>query len=460
MIPSERHVIYDVVVIGAGLAGLMAAAGAASGGAQVGVVSLSPGNLGLWSGLVTGPARRSRDVAEATRFFLEMGETCGLSYRSASSPPGFTLLSPSGRTVTATLAPETMAGGALRNLILPSCPGGLLVAGFSEMVDYPAAIIAAEASAATGLATSHRTLSLGSGVRQGGSPRIARLFDDPQWVRGFVDAARRVLTPEKPWRSSAGPTALRAIAFPPVLGLFAFRQNLALLSASLDCPVFELPALPPSIPGYRFWHFWRHRLEADGQVTFHIGRRVTGARVKDNECLWVTDDLVRFQARAYVLATGGIAGGGLQVTPSAFFSRATRPSGGGEPAVTDPDHTIAPSEPLFDLATTGLDDNWRTWGVRVDRDSRPFPRATLAGEAVNNESDPLPGNGKRTGAAAGVIPRPSRSLSNVFAAGWILGGNVEAPRQALTSIVSGWQAGQRAARRALTARSDGGLDRP
>ena len=433
---------YDVVVIGSGLAGLVAAASAAAGGAKVGVISTSSGNLGLWSGLATGPAGGGRDVAEALCFFLETGERAGLPYRRAAALTGFDLLAASGRKVRAVLAPETMAAGDLRGLPTAACGSGLLVAGFTELADYPAALIAAEARAWTGLAVNHRSLSLGREVGHGSGPRIARLFDDRTWFQGFLDAARRVLIAEKPWRAGMDTARPAAIAFPPVLGLFAFRDNLTALSEALGCPVFELPALPPSIPGQRFWRFWRHRLEADGRVTFHAGRKVVKTGVEDGRCLWVADELTRFQARAFVLATGGVAGGGLLVSPSAFFAVT---ADDGEDGRQDQDRWSVdpapdtPREPLFDLDTAGQGPDWLTWGPRTDRDGRPFQRAGAEG---GSEAPRSSGAGRRR-----------KPLANVFVAGWLLGGSEKRPPDACLSIVSGWRAGRLAA--SLAAKPDG-----
>ncbi len=414
--PAERDLDYDVVVVGSGLAGLVAAAKAAAAGARVGVVSVCPGNLGLWSGLVTGEVRASGPRARAVSFFLDESEKAGLPYRRASrarsgapaapaatggaltgaARKGFVLVSPSGRLVTAGLAPRTMAAGDIRSL---AGSGGLLVVGFTELTDYPAALIAARAQAETGLAVGHRSLSLGPEAGRGAAMRAARLFDDRAWFSSFLRTVRKVLGAEFP---GARPPA--AVAFPPVLGLFRSAENLAAIETALGWRVFELPAEPPSVPGLRFWLLWRHRLESGGLVRFHIGRRVGRAGVENARCLWVGDGSYRYQARAFVLATGGVAGGGLVVGPRALFRLAR--GGSGDASVEGE----APFEPIFGLPTTGRKVEWSTWGVRVGRDGRAEP------------------------------------LANVLVAGWQLGsgGGQEEP-DALSSIETGWRAGGLAA---------------
>lgn len=401
---TERELDYDVVVVGSGLAGLVAAATAAAAGARVGVVSVCSGNLGLWSGLVTGKVSGSGPRAQAARFFLEQSEKAGLPYRQpsrtkAGAPAagnGFRLLSPSGRPVAASLTPETMALGDVRTL---AGSGGLVVAGFTELADYPAALVAGRARAETGLAVEHRSLSLGPEAGRGIAMRVARLFDDRVWFSAFLGTIRRALGAGLP-----GAGLPSAVAFPPVLGLFRSAENLAAIGTTLGRPVFELPAVPPSVPGLRFWLLWRHWLESGGLVRFHVGRLVGAAGVDNERCLWVSDGLCRYRAKAFVLATGGVAGGGLAVGPRALF-RLSRSAPGDGPVAGE-----TPFEPIFDLPTAGRGTEWSTWGVRVKRDGR------------------------------------AESLANVLVAGWQLGSEgKQGEPNAMRSIETAWRAGGTAA---------------
>lgn len=444
--PRERD--YDVVVVGAGLAGLVAAARAASEGARVGVVALASGNLGLWSGLVGGrPAgRRPAGTDRALEFFLDYALKAGLPYVGGS--PDLRLFSPAGHVVQAVAAPATMAAtlparaarrrtggdgrppfetsGAGASGAAATAPAAVVV-GFTELGDYPAPFIAETAGQEIGLRVIPRSLSLGPAAGRGQAPHLARLFDDPAWFASFLESASRFVGAEA--RSAA------VVLFPPVLGFERFAENLKALRDALGAPVYELPAVPPSVPGQRFWRFWRHRLEADGRVQLHVGRRVTATRVAGGRCLWVEDGVARYRAAAYVLATGGVAGGGLEVDPGTFFRLSGGP-GEGQPGALSGSLSAesgdeapesrggpapAPREPLFGLATHGKGTDWLTWGVRVDGEGRPRPAR--------------PGDGR-----AG-----SRALANVFAAGWVLGCGRGRPTGAYLSIESGHLAGTLAA---------------
>jgi len=421
-----RTLRYDVVVIGAGLAGLVAAARASSAHpvaadrARVALVARSSGNLNLWSGLVgAGRRSRSRPGVGAIEFFLDFTARAGLPY--AGGDGRLELFSPSGRPVRPLLAPATMAGGDKVGLLAEnrgplrrgSSPG-LLVTGFTELTDYPSGLIAATITQAAGLETEHRSLSLGPPAVSGLATRVAGLFDDQTWFQDFTESAARVLGPE------AARTG--AVAFPPVLGLVRSSENVAALEKALRCRVFELPALPPSVPGQRFARFWRHRLESAHGVQFHAGQVVVGARLADNRCLWVEDGRTRYEARAFVLATGGVAGGGLTVPPQAFFAQAGVAVTPNPQRPADPDTRV--TEPVFGAEVAGEGLDWAKWGVRTGRDGR-----------------------LRVG---------GRPLANVFVAGWQLGASgapsgSERP-DALGSIESAW----RAAGEALQATGRGG----
>lgn len=391
----ERVVEYDVLVIGAGLAGLVAAAAASEAGARVGVVSQSTGNLALWSGMLGRRPPRGRDETAAARFFVDVAAKAGLAYRVLRQGEA-QAVGPDGRAVAAGLVPETVAKG------MAAARGrGVLVVGLGGLDEYPSALIAGNLTQELGQLVRHRTVALGPASGRGLAPRVARLFDDAGWFKRFLDSAGRVLAAEA--------TRVGAVAFPPVLGFQRFAENLASLEEVLGCPVFELGAWPPSVPGERFGRLWRHRLEASGRVEFHVGRRVTEATVRGETCVEASDGETRYRARAFVLATGGVAGGGLVVPCRGVL----RLDGDGA-------ELLRPAEPVFDLPTRGEEGDWARWGVATDRAGRPY-----------------------------LEPGGRRVLSNVFAAGWVLGGRGPDEPDGLLSLVSGWRAGSLAARSAL-----------
>lgn len=135
---------------------------------------------------------------------------------------------------------------------------------------------------------------------------LARLFDDPAWR---VDAFAAIASAVE--RSGSGPGR---IALPAVLGIADHVAVLADATRLLPLTPFEVPLVPPSVPGMRLFDALRAALRRrGGRVSVgeevvrvdHDGRRVTGVAIAAaaRERLFRTGGLV--------LATGGIAGGGL-----------------------------------------------------------------------------------------------------------------------------------------------------
>ena len=133
---------------------------------------------------------------------------------------------------------------------------------------------------------------------------FARAFDDP--------AFRAEVTAQLIGRLSAE----ERVAFPAVLGIADPHGAWSELERRLGRPVFEVPTLPPSVPGMRLFAILREALRrAGGRVILNAvvtgaeqeGGRVSGVRARvglreeRHGCDWV------------VLATGGFASGGLEL---------------------------------------------------------------------------------------------------------------------------------------------------
>ncbi len=130
----------------------------------------------------------------------------------------------------------------------------------------------------------------------------ARHFDQP----AFCEAVAHAL---KPHLNDA-----TSVAFPAVLGLAHHAETLQTLQTALDVPVFELPTLPPSVPGTRLFNGLRRYL-LDRRVRLQVGHPV-GCGVLDGKRVVGVEVIAAgkpqfFGAKAVILATGNLYGGGL-----------------------------------------------------------------------------------------------------------------------------------------------------
>ena len=320
----------DAVVIGAGLAGLTAAIELAERGASVHLVAKGlaathwahagvdiaapPGARTSANGVAKLQALSGHpyallhgDVAPAVAAHLARLDAAGLAYRG---------------TIHAALRPfPTAIGGLRRAAVVPlaqaaaleawTADEGLLLLGVDRFRDFWAAYAARnlvrqgwargpariESAVVTlpGLETLHNLNAL----------VLARRFDDPSWRAAALQALRAAVPAEGRWR----------IGLPAILGLQEHGGVLAAAAEALGHPVFEIPTLPPSIPGLRLFEALRERARASG-VRLQIGFEVAGVE-REGDAITAVETRaaarpLRIGAREVVLATGGIGGGGLR----------------------------------------------------------------------------------------------------------------------------------------------------
>lgn len=316
-----------VVVIGAGLAGLVAGLRLAEGGARVTVVAKGAGSLGLSPSTIDvlgyAPARVASPTGAMAAFVGENPDhpyahlagalDAALEWFRARTPrmayagdaTGNMLLPTAiGVARPTALAPASLAAGALR--------GGtrLVVVGLRALKDFFPALLADNLARADvpGGPVAARPAEVSWSPRPRSAdvvPQVfARALDDPAMRRGLGDALAGV------------PEDGETIAMPAVLGLARAPDVWGELQERVGAPIAEVPTLPPSIPGMRLEAELRGALLAAG------GRLVLGAEAVggEGEGGRLRAVLVRDAARArplptdaVVLATGGFAAGGIEL---------------------------------------------------------------------------------------------------------------------------------------------------
>jgi glycerol-3-phosphate dehydrogenase subunit B len=318
---------YDVVVIGAGVAGLTAGARLAENGARVCVIAkgigsthLAPGTVDVLGhddgGRVESPVSAlpgfvsrhpehpyalvgADSVAPALEWFagcVERGPKPG--YRYVGSLERNTLLPTAvGAARPSALVPTTMAGGDLADRA-PIC-----VAGFRVLRDYHTSLCAPNLARAGHEAVSLE-LEIDTGRVEENALGMARHFDDS----GFRGRFAALVAPQL----KAG----ERLGLPAVLGVRDPQGVLTDLEQRLGRPVFEIPTLPPSAPGLRVYDVLKAALRGAG------GRLVIGAEVAGStrDGSRVTSVSARasghdhvYEARWIVLATGGVASGAIEL---------------------------------------------------------------------------------------------------------------------------------------------------
>ncbi|MDP8959780.1 MAG: glycerol-3-phosphate dehydrogenase subunit GlpB [Actinomycetota bacterium] len=293
------------------------------------------------------------------------------------------------------LAPQTMTAGDLRR------PDSALVVGFEQLDGFYPTVVAANLSS-QGMPSRPVVLGLARLVRRRflTNTILAGLFEQP-------DFREEVATAVRPKLGRA-----ERVGFPAVLGMDEPVMVQQDLEARLGRPVFEIPTLPPSIPGMRLHRLLVEAIQEAGGSVFE-GMDALSATTEDGRVRAVlTEAAARWRsqrASAFVLATGGILGGGIHAG-----------------------HDGSLAEKLFRLPVAGPSDR-RHWfhGDFLDPRGHAVYRAGLR---VDARLRPLDDQGRA-------------AYRNLFAAGGSLAGAEVLRERSLegVALATGYAAGQEAA---------------
>jgi len=112
------------------------------------------------------------------------------------------------------------------------------------------------------------------------------------------------------------------IGFPAVLGIndpMGVRKD---LEKKTGASIFEVPTLPPSIPGMRVFNRFKARLFQKG-AAFLLGHSISKTTIKGKRCEGIEIDhppvTKAYSADRYILATGRFIGGGLKADREKVF---------------------------------------------------------------------------------------------------------------------------------------------
>ena len=323
---------YDVIVIGAGLAGLMAAEAAQTKGARVLILARGMGSLPLTSGCIDGlgyfptasqtflpsplnalPQLRENlphhpyvkvgqeKILSSLAHFQELARLGGMPY-SGGFEATFLLPTPLGTFHPTCLIPETMKKGSL------SIPGPVLLLGFEGLKDFSPFLAAENLNILHEqgkIVSSFKAKTLGRldlGGKAMNAVNLARAFDEEDFRSQFARQVKPLLkTGER-------------LGLPAVLGFHSSFEDWADLREKLDSEIFEVPLPPPSVPGLRLYNLLRNHLRDKG-VRIVIGLSALNPLIDGKKLIGFSLGGSKkgpfYKASAFVLATGKFVGGGL-----------------------------------------------------------------------------------------------------------------------------------------------------
>ncbi len=384
--PAEAHEeIMDLAVVGAGMAGLAAGVFAARRGLKTALLG-STGGLAYTTGyldLLSAPRRAcepyysdpaeavaalvrdnpghpycrttARDIGDALREFTDFLAEAGLPYVVGDA--NMLTLSPVGTVKSTYAVPATMLAGVEALRAKTPC----------LLLDF----IGLKGFSARGIAAAAREVWPDITPRSLPFPDMAwagELYPEAMARSLEVPAAREALAASI--RPHLG--AARCVGLPAVLGVHDSVGVQRHLAELLGVPVFEIPTLPPGVPGIRLRESIDDALRGRGATlfaqrhAFGVGREDGLFRLEAGE----TAPEFTLRAKSLILATGRFLSGGLV---------ADRVRGIVEPLLHLP--VAAPEnrddwhrEDYFDPAGHAV----HRAGLATDRDFRPLDAAGAA----------------------------------------------------------------------------------
>lgn len=400
--------MLDLLIIGAGLAGLTAALRATEAGLRVKVIAKGMGALywapgtidvlgyvGVEERGVDDPWQRIGELdehhpyhivgADATQYaidwFCTKVNALGLAY-SGGDAGNIRTPSPAGAWRPSYCVPTGQRAGDAEDR------RSMVIIGFQGMRDFYPHLIARNLTAqGQSVRAAMLPWSVLSEQRDRNSVQLAEAVDDPRTQQRLVDALKLVAKPGE------------RIGLPAILGRHNHAQVLAALQKGLNAAVFEIPTLPPSMPGIRLATTLRHELERHS-VRVEIGMEAVGFHAENGAIQYVETATsarpLKHRAGAFLLATGGVLGGGF-----------------------DSNHAGRFWETVFDLPLTVAQDR-KQWFRPRFLDERGQP-AFRGGVAVNDALQPVDAAGTpvyaNLWAAGGLLahtdPILERSLEGV-----------------------------------------------
>jgi glycerol-3-phosphate dehydrogenase subunit B len=407
--------MIDLIVIGAGLAGLIAAYTAAKAGRQVKIVTKGLGATHWHAGSIdvlgyypndSMPVNRPLDtiqdlvraqpqhpyaildgtLPDVLKNFAALTQELGLPYAGAANQgDNLWLPSPVGAARPTFLAPHAQLAGDLHRT------EPILIVGLRGMRDFYPELIAENLSKQGQRArAAFLPLDLVTDRHDINTAQLASALDDPARRTKLAAELKKLVQPGE------------RIGLPAILGMDAHAAALNDLQMQTGTTVFEIPTLPPSVPGVRLTNALRNQLRQLG-VRVEINADAIGFHAEGDRVLWIESDAsgrpLKHRAEKFLLATGGILGGGI-----------------------NSDHTGKVWDTVFDLPLATPRERGQWFRARFfDPAGHPIFRA---GVPVNREFQPVDANGVRVyknvwaagNALAHADPILERSLEGIAVA--------------------------------------------
>ncbi|MDP3480642.1 MAG: glycerol-3-phosphate dehydrogenase subunit GlpB [Desulfoprunum sp.] len=325
MIQEARHFETDLAVIGSGLAGFAASTFALNRGIRTaqagntGAIAYTTGYLDLlgrvnnedicpvnpWEGIRQLAQSQPRhplarvpetDIRAAFQEFTAFLSDSGIIY-NAPGPLNATALTPAGTLKPTLCVPATMQAGVDALARKARC----VIVDFKGLRGFSARQVVANLKDTWPGLRAERVLFPDMELGEIYPEVMARALEVPSHREALAERIRGVIDDAE------------VIGLPAVLGMHNPDLVMAEMQRLLGLPIFEIPTMPPSVPGIRLREMFEQVFPQKGLVLIPQ-QKVESVVIKaDSLQLSLADNFgpVTIQARAVILATGRFLSGGL-----------------------------------------------------------------------------------------------------------------------------------------------------
>jgi glycerol-3-phosphate dehydrogenase subunit B len=313
--------MYDVVVIGQGLSGMLSAIWAKEKGFRTAVAASGTGRMLQASGVIDLIPGADRDwkewmefyqldftqksqVLDAVEAFKEITGKAGYPYRGEIENL-IPLVTGSGKIKKTALYPETISQ-------VPET-GHFVVVGFQEIVDFQPVFIKSNLQRERPHASIDAIkIRLGKGTQRTMTQLdAARLLDQIEIRNECIKQIKQQLTEMEINQADL-------FIFPASLGIENWEETIRQFSSELGAKVTEAPGMPPNATAIRLNDRLR-KLAIKLGVRFYADTTVVGCILDGKGIsalkIQTANRITNLFGSQFILATGGILGGGLELTP-------------------------------------------------------------------------------------------------------------------------------------------------
>jgi len=324
---EERHFETEMAVVGTGIAGVAASIFALNRGIKVsltgntGALAYTTGYLDLLGSLEKDNYSKVEDpwqavstlhtddldhplagiepdqIRDAFQEFTSFISDCGIAYTAPGSL-NLEALSPVGTIKKTLCVPQTMRAGVAAYAKKSKC----LIVDFKGLRGFSGAQIVANMGTDWPGLRRTRIKVPDMHHKEIYSEVLARTLEVDQHRQAFAEVVKKVVDDAE------------VIGMPAVFGMHEPDKIMASLEQLIGIPLFEIPTMPPSVPGIRLREMVEQYFPQKG-MTLIPQQKVTSIEFDDDAAvLHLSDNYgpIRITAKTVVLATGRFISGGLE----------------------------------------------------------------------------------------------------------------------------------------------------